>query len=160
MQKILIGRNKDKVMIVDDEIYDKFIGFSWYVSNSGYVYRTTYKEAKPKCVTASRVICGFPKNCYIVYKNGNKLDLRKENLQVITMSDMRVTASRFSRGRSQYRGVSFYFGKWKGTIVKNHKSYHLGYFDTQEEAAKAYNVKATELYGDKARLNLVRSNLV
>jgi len=42
---------------------------------------------------------------------------------------------------------------WRATISHQNKQYHLGSFDTEEAAAKAYDEKAIELYGDNARLN-------
>ena len=42
---------------------------------------------------------------------------------------------------------------WRATISHQNKQYHLGSFDSEEEAAKAYDEKAIELYGDNARLN-------
>ena len=38
---------------------------------------------------------------------------------------------------------------------KDKKRYHLGYFKTEEEAAKAYNEKAKELHQNFAILNIV-----
>lgn len=55
-------------------------------------------------------------------------------------------------GTSRYVGVSLKRGerRWRASIGKH---IHLGYFDTEEEAARAYDTKARELYGDAARLN-------
>ncbi|MOA15981.1 AP2 domain protein [compost metagenome] len=56
---------------------------------------------------------------------------------------------------SQFRGVSNIRGKWLAQIMHKGKYYNLGYFETEREAAKAYNSKAIELKGNKARLNTV-----
>jgi hypothetical protein len=58
-------------------------------------------------------------------------------------------------GKSKYIGVSYRpkYDDWIVTISKNHKSMYLGTFKDEIEAAKAYNAKAIELHGDKAKLN-------
>ena len=56
---------------------------------------------------------------------------------------------------SKYYGVSFHTGnaKWRAQASKMGTHYSLGYYETQEEAALAYNKKAIELFGSKAKLN-------
>lgn len=60
-------------------------------------------------------------------------------------------------GMSKYRGISLdrRLMKWKAEITKGCKRYYLGIFKLEIDAAKAYNKKAIELYGDKANLNIV-----
>lgn len=43
--------------------------------------------------------------------------------------------------------------RWEAYINKDGKRHRLGYHDTAEDAATAYNVKALELYGPTAKLN-------
>jgi hypothetical protein len=90
--------------------------------------------------------------------NGNGLDNRKENLRVVTV----VENARNSRGKvrsrkSQYKGVSFCIGRkspWRATIeAGGHGQKHLGYFSTEEEAARAYDQAAAEVFGEFAFLN-------
>lgn len=61
----------------------------------------------------------------------------------------------FSRNTSGFRGVCFNkrMRKWKATIGFNAESFHLGYFFTALDGAKAYDEKAKDLLGDKAILN-------
>lgn len=62
---------------------------------------------------------------------------------------------------SKYRGVmweeardrGFKRNKWRACIWHEGKTIHIGYFDGEEVAAQAYDKKAKELKGKKARLN-------
>ncbi|MED2034187.1 AP2/ERF family transcription factor [Bacillus thuringiensis] len=55
---------------------------------------------------------------------------------------------------SNYRGVSKRErGVWTSKIFKDGKNYYLGSFQTEIDAAEAYDKKAIELFGDKAILN-------
>ena len=45
--------------------------------------------------------------------------------------------------------------KWRARITINGKTMHLGLFASAIEAARAYNEKAKELFGDFANLNEV-----
>ncbi|HFJ9284820.1 TPA: AP2 domain-containing protein [Bacillus toyonensis] len=57
------------------------------------------------------------------------------------------------RIRSGFRGVRRWNKKYQAVIFYDKKQIHLGMFNTPEEAAKAYDKKAIELFGDKAVLN-------
>jgi hypothetical protein len=62
------------------------------------------------------------------------------------------------RKTSKYVGVSLNKSSknnilWRAMICKDRKEHVLGYFDSDEEAAKAYDQKALELYGENAKLN-------
>lgn len=56
---------------------------------------------------------------------------------------------------TSYTGVHLYKanGKYQAYIAKDGVKYHLGYYDTPEEAAKVRDEKAKELYGECASLN-------
>ncbi len=55
---------------------------------------------------------------------------------------------------SKYIGVHLYInGLFVARITKYGTRYHLGYFETEEDAAHAYDNKAIELFGEKARTN-------
>lgn len=57
--------------------------------------------------------------------------------------------------KSQYKGVTWYepYKKWVAYVYYKRKRYYAGYFEDEIEAAKAYNKKALEIKGDKAKLN-------
>ncbi len=58
---------------------------------------------------------------------------------------------------SKYRGVSYNkkYNNWKVILRKDYKEVHAGTYKTEEEAALAYNKKAKEIHGDKAKLNII-----
>jgi hypothetical protein len=61
---------------------------------------------------------------------------------------------------SKYVGVSLEKAsqKWIAHITYNRKMYHLGTFINEEDAAKAYNQKAIEFFGENARINIIEEN--
>lgn len=62
---------------------------------------------------------------------------------------------------SNYTGVYWTQDRrrWRAEITKEGVRHRLGSFRCQHEAARAYNEKAKELYGDKAILNKVPDNV-
>lgn len=60
---------------------------------------------------------------------------------------------------SQYLGVAFNerTGSWVAGITLNYKRYHIGTFDSEIDAARAYDCKALELYGEEAKVNFPES---
>jgi hypothetical protein len=52
-----------------------------------------------------------------------------------------------------FKGVSKHGNRFRAKIWNNDQQYHLGLFDTAEEAAAAYNAEAFRLYGEFAVLN-------
>lgn len=65
------------------------------------------------------------------------------------------TKTKIRKVTSEYLGVSYYKrdNNWAATISFNYKTYHLGRYSTEKEAAIEYDKKALELFGDDARLN-------
>jgi hypothetical protein len=55
--------------------------------------------------------------------------------------------------KSKYKGVLPVNSKWKAGITKDGKHTILGYFDTEDQAAIAYNEAAALLFGEFAHLN-------
>ena len=77
------------------------------------------------------------------------------NLRYITKCQNQMNKSKgiLKQYASQYKGVSKSKGKWQARMRFQGKNYHLGFYDLEEEAATAYNMKALELAGDYACLN-------
>ncbi|KAJ9175455.1 hypothetical protein P3X46_014007 [Hevea brasiliensis] len=77
---------------------------------------------------------------------------------------LRRRSSGFSRGVSKYRGVARHHqnGRWEARIgrVFGNKYLYLGTYNTQEEAAAAYDMAAIEYRGANAVTNFDTSNYI
>jgi len=86
--------------------------------------------------------------------NGNGLDNRRLNLRPATRAQNSQNRGKHQTiHHSRFKGVTLHRGKWVAYIYLNGKRKHLGYFSSQEEAAKAYDKSALENFGEFARTN-------
>lgn len=86
--------------------------------------------------------------------NGIRNDNRIENLREATRTNNNYNRGSTPDTSSKFKGV--YKRRTKNFIAEIHKDrkkYYLGSFDSEIEAAKAYDTKAKELCGEFARLN-------
>jgi group I intron endonuclease len=69
-----------------------------------------------------------------------------------------LVRKRKSKCTSEYIGVYYQKDrkKWMARIVENGITHYLGRFDKETDAALAYNQKATEIYGESARINIIK----
>ncbi|XP_044460686.1 ethylene-responsive transcription factor WRI1-like [Mangifera indica] len=78
------------------------------------------------------------------------------------LASLRRRSSGFSRGVSKYRGVARHHhnGRWEARIgrVFGNKYLYLGTYNTQEEAAEAYDMAALQHRGPNAVTNFDKSN--
>jgi hypothetical protein len=87
--------------------------------------------------------------------NGDALDCRRANLQACTHQQNIMKQRHQVTAKNKYKGVMQFRNKWRSRITINGKTMHLGMFVSAIEAARAYNEKAKELFGDFANLNEV-----
>lgn len=148
-----IQLTKGKVAIVDDEDYEMLIGLGvrWCLSD-GYAFNCVYGRMH-------RFLMSAPKNKMVDHINGEKLDNRRENLRLATNSENQANR-RAARGKSKFKGVTWQKrtydesrGYWKAQIVVQGELHYLGKYNTDLEAATAYNEAALKHFGEFAHLN-------
>ncbi len=87
------------------------------------------------------------------HRNRSRADNRIDNLRLATPAQNAANTT-ISAGR---RFFGAYFrecrNKWQSAIRGGGRFVHLGYFDTEEEAARAYDAAAVSLRGEFANLN-------
>lgn len=157
---ILRGKDIDKKCIVDDEDFERLNKYKWYLGTSGYVVRVVYlgggvKDKIQKQVYIHRIILNCPIGKFTDHINHNKLDNRKSNLRICSLTENNFNKKTQSNNKSGYKGVYWdkFRNKWVAQFHLNRKHYYIGRFDDKIEAAKAYNNAIIKIAGEFARLN-------
>jgi hypothetical protein len=127
--------------------------YTWCQEGTGYIMSRTTSRA----VKLHRLITGAHEGEYVDHIDGDPLNNTIENLRICTKQQNEFNQKRRIDNTSGYRGVCSYGkdGKYRAYINVSGKYIHIGVFDSSEEAAKAYDCKAAELYGEFARFNFV-----
>ena len=94
-----------------------------------------------------------PTGLEIDHINGDKSDNRFSNLRMATCQQNKVNCGLSANNTSGYKGVTKNRKAWIASIMKDRQYVYIGSFETPEEAAKAYDAKAVELFGDYALTN-------
>lgn len=138
-----------------------------YKTNQGY-WRVSIRSGRRDIEYGVHRIVFFmsteidPGDNYIDHIDGDRSNNKIENLRIANNSQ-NLANSEKPRNRSksitssQYKGVSWHKGanKWRAGIVKNGVTYDLGLFKNEVDAAIAYDVAASKLFGEYARMNFV-----
>ncbi|MFC3813294.1 hypothetical protein [Lacihabitans lacunae] len=145
---------------VDDEDYHAICTIDWLLmkhKRNGVTFYYAYRnflDSKNKSVRyyLHHLILRKPKSDEAFwFKDGNRLNCQKENLEIISRSKKNHNNFRKNIGHNApYRGVQIYY---VAKIRVNYKLITIGCFENERDAAKAYNKKALELFGKNASLN-------
>ena len=89
--------------------------------------------------------------------NGDGLDNRRSNLRVVTHAENLTNRGSCANTSSKFKGVSWFKrdNKWRSQIQVDGKGVHLGYFESEVDAAKAYNKAAKIYFNSACKLNEV-----
>ena len=159
--EIYIGKNNIPAQIDEEDLhlFEKK-GNYFSVTNHGYVrimvrsgmYPNGYYKYSNYYL--HRLVMDAQVGLQVDHINGDRLDNRKENLRLCT----NASNSRNSvKKKGNYKGVHYNKNrrKWVAQITKDYKCYTIGSFNDEVDAARAYNNKAKEFYGEFAKLNNV-----
>jgi len=149
-----IKLTKGKFAIVDPDDYQKLSRYDWQLFESkGKSYAAMFDDGK--IVYMHRFIINAPCGRIVDHHNRESLDNRKVNLRFATHSQNCCNKKILKKGTSEYRGVSLIkkSNKWQAVIYYNGTRKHLGLFENQQDAARAYDNAAKKYHGEFAMLN-------
>lgn len=150
-----IPLTQGKFALVDEGDFEYLSQLKWWIAKGGYAI--SWDRVRKKTVLMHRLLLDCPKNLYVDHINGDKLDNRRSNIRVATKADNNRNVGRRSNNKSGYKGV--YLDRQRGLFVADirfrGKTLHLGRYRTILEAARVYNRKSLELFGEFSRPNNV-----
>lgn len=149
-------RNRKPVLSVRGvKVSSEYKGVYWNKPVNGWIPLIRYEGKKINLGVFDNEIAAA--NCY----NYHAKIYHKEFAKLSDCPYMRKDEwMKYKRGlnkTSSYKGVSYEStgGKWIAQICHNYKREVIGRFESEIEAAKAYDERAIELKGNKASLNFV-----
>lgn len=152
MKKIILNTGKE--VMVDDADWPMLSGRNWYEQPPKREGNTPYAHihVRGRNVLMHRFLLGAEAPDVVVdHIDGNGLNNQRSNLRLANRRENRFN----SRKQSGFKGV-YRRGNERYEAAVNHGKWEsLGYFDTPEEAAQAYNEKIKGIAGEFASLNEV-----
>jgi len=156
--KIPLGgeKGRGKFLIIDQCDFYLVNEYRWSLGATGYTQAKS--KGIKKISKAHRVIMKVldKSQIYIDHINGNRLDNRRCNLRICTISQNQMNRTKIRNTSSIFKGVTRVSKRnknWMSQIKYEGIRYCLGYYKSEEEAARAYDKKAKELFGEFAKLN-------
>jgi len=148
-------------VLVDDEDFYWINQWRWQaisIKNKKYVFRSrrnNHLGYTSRAYLHRIVMRTEDKHLIVDHINGNTLDNRKENLRICTKSENNKNTSSHKNSSSIYLGVSYdkLRKKWNAQLKHNGLWKLAKRYNTEEEAAKAYDIAAKEHFGEFANLN-------
>ncbi|MHC4664664.1 MAG: AP2 domain-containing protein [Planctomycetota bacterium] len=154
----LIPLTRGQFAIVDAEDYPSLSRFTWFAEGRPNNYYAVRKE-NGKSIKMHRQILNAPAHLVVDHIDHTGRNNRKKNLRLATFRQNCRNQRRLSHGTSRYKGVHWNkkAKKWAAAIRCNNKTHHIGYFNNEIEAAKAYDEMAKTLHREFASLNFQNS---
>lgn len=144
----LIPSTKGKFAKVDNEDFEELSKYNWY-------YNESNKTIAHNGVGIARIITKCKKGYVVDHINGDGLDNRKSNLRICTQKDNLKNRKYWGKNwHEKYNGVIYnkLLNKWSAVIKDSYEFYFIGNFETDLEAAKAFDEYAKK-YNKHIRLN-------
>ncbi len=149
-----IPLTRGKFALVDAEDYYRLIRQKWnaVIGNNTFYAAGTQSG---KTIKMHRFIMDAPEDLFVDHIDHNGLNNAKGNLRLCTFAQNARNTQPTKGTSSRYKGVCWKKNakKWVANVQPNNKRYFLGYFKTEIDAAKAYDKKAAEIFGEFACLN-------
>ena len=153
-----IPLTQGRVALIDAEDVDRVLQYKWHACHRppNWYAATSAERRRGRVIYLHRLIAGAKPGEHVDHINGDGLDCRRQNVRICTNAENRRNM-RSTRGVSRYKGVASSTGNatriWAAYIWFNNRKIGLGNYETEEEAARAYNAAALNYHGEFACLN-------
>jgi hypothetical protein len=151
--------------ILDQQDYYRLNNFRWFLKGSGkkfYVLRSSKIDSvRTKMVSMHKEIMNPPPGLLVDHRNGLSLDNRRENLRIATHAQNSCnTRIDKTKTTSRFRGVYLQkrSSRWIARIHFQGQRISLGIFDSEIDAAHAYDRAARMYHKEFACLNFPEEN--
>jgi hypothetical protein len=143
-------------ILADESDIDILLPHHWWLNFQGRKnpYAWSRNLETGKVFKMHRLIMGLD-GPRVDHQDLNPLNNQRSNLRHATNGQNVMNTGLTARNKSGCKGVSWNKagGKWVATIKFQGKCFHLGYFESVEMAASAYDKAAIEMFGSFARTN-------
>jgi len=160
MKKIKLTQGK--FALVDDEDFEYLNQWKWYATKSRSTFYAMRKEwsrvfKKDSTILMHRQICKTKARMITDHKDHNGLNNQKENIRTCTHGQNQKNRTATTGRSSKYLGVFWFAARkhWVARINNKYKSFYLGSFKKEKDAARAYNEAAIKYHKEFANLNKV-----
>ncbi len=155
MRQLIIKSPKygDYTVLVDDEDYNNVSKHKWCLQKAKYGFYAARYD-KMVYLFMHRVILNALNGEICDHVDGNGLNNQKDNLRKCTVSENNRNSKIRKHNSANYKGIELQkSGKYHVRITLNKNRISVGTFDTELQAAAAYNRAAIQLHGEFANLN-------
>ena len=137
---VKLQKKKASVRCIVDDDDAHLAKTKWFLDAYGYAYTGGQRKKM------HRLIMNAGKEMVVHHKNGNKLDNRKENLELLSNEkhSRQETTTMFNK-RNLPTGVCFIRGLYQARIRYKGVRFDFGRFRTVEEAGEAYKKALSKL---------------
>lgn len=118
--------------------------------NRNYWYAACASTAFMSVLPLHRLITECPSHLLVDHRDTDTMNNRMANLRIVTHQQNALNSRTYKNSRSPYRGITKRGAKWQAQIHFGGKGggvKTIGYFTTPEDAARAWDSAALEMFG-------------
>ena len=140
------------IILVDAEDFPVLTKHNWQLFEGRAI-----RGARPQSIRMHRFLMSAPKGVEVDHKNRLPWINCKWNLRFATRSQQLANRSKAQKTSSKFKGVCWdkRNKKWMASIKISQRNHHLGRYESERDAAIAYNGAAMFHFGEFALLNEV-----
>jgi hypothetical protein len=150
-----------KIVLLDDEDYDRVIQWKWSVTynprSENFYSKRTIKVESGKWKNLYMHVFIMKSDTFkgenVDHRDHNGLNNTRENLRITDKIHNHMNQKIRKDNLSRYKGVTKHNNKFQARYTYNGKRVSIGYYLSSEEAARAYDKASKQYFGKFACLN-------